>query len=46
MSKIKWEYKELKSYEERLEEAQRIKMIYDDSIPVKLYFINIPSLKI
>ena len=39
--KLKWDYKELKSFEERLEEAQRIKKIYPECVPVKLNFNKI-----
>lgn len=34
--RLRWDYKEIKSFEERLEEAQRIKLIYEDCVPVRL----------
>jgi hypothetical protein len=38
-SRFKWEYKDTKSFENRLEEAQRIKLIYPDCVPVRVVFL-------
>ena len=34
---MKWKYKEEKSHEERLNEAQKVKIKYPDRVPVKLH---------
>ncbi len=39
-SRFRWDYKDSKSFEERLEEAQRIRLIYPDCIPVRNSFFE------
>ena len=35
---MKWQFKEEKSFEARLEEALKVKMRYPNRIPVDIYF--------